>query len=625
MPPNKKRKSNTQDVKKTPKGKRRSQLSTSFKKQKLSPAGSGKAFKKRRALAKWKTGGEGDSASDSSFNTSAISRSMVSTPLGKLSKSQKRKLNKSRSIVSTPSGKLSEPQTCKLNGSAFTPTSGPSVRPGPSDRPGPSNSPSPPTPSSTPPSKRPKVEDCPPSPSPRPYPPLPQPVPTLTFAPDLPTSTKTSSPPSRGPEVPANMNLVDRATTSSRRGPRPPLGGVLKADMGDMFRNHHFAPLQDEISRTAASSSVCARLQEDVAEVIVIDSDEEDGEAEKEETSAVEELGQEILGLMGEASSQPVPATPRSILKLRGEVEVTEDTSPEVGGDEGNDTIVIDETLEDGELNTTSEEIELVGEVDINLRPLGASNIQDVVTRYQAAWPLPEFIPLNSPMGSSRQTKRRASRGAKGRGEGGQGRGAGGQGMGAGGHGRGAGGHGRRVGGQGRTQELTPAHLVGSASWAEARGRGGQMNRGQHDQGQRFRAQQASMLPNLNFGGFNVPRGGVFRFGGTAGRRPGQGAGRHENRRQEFSLETRRQMVAQTPTIYVGEQCRGEQTGLRPIVIDGSNVAMAHGNNKAFSATGGTLVIVSWYQLFLRNQDGGRSFHYHWTQEDCGVCPSVKE
>ena len=43
--------------------------------------------------------------------------------------------------------------------------------------------------------------------------------------------------------------------------------------------------------------------------------------------------------------------------------------------------------------------------------------------------------------------------------------------------------------------------------------------------------------------------------------------------------------VSQAPTISKGREAK-LRTGLRPIVIDGSNVAMAHGKHKMFSAKG---------------------------------------
>ena len=81
---------------------------------------------------------------------------------------------------------------------------------------------------------------------------------------------------------------------------------------------------------------------------------------------------------------------------------------------------------------------------------------------------------------------------------------------------------------------------------------------------------------DFNFGGFSEPRGGVFRFGGgNPGRRAGQPQGLQ---------------VSKAPTISEGKE--GEpRTGLRPIVIDGSNVAMLHGLNKFFSAKGVQIVV----------------------------------
>ena len=49
--------------------------------------------------------------------------------------------------------------------------------------------------------------------------------------------------------------------------------------------------------------------------------------------------------------------------------------------------------------------------------------------------------------------------------------------------------------------------------------------------------------------------------------------------------QTRGLQVSQAPTISEGRKAE-PRTGLRPIVIDGSNVAMAHGKNKEFSAKG---------------------------------------
>ena len=65
--------------KKTPKSKKRKQLASSFKKQNLTPTGSGKNFKKSRSAAKRKQ----NLSSASAFNASGLSPSKASTPLVK--------------------------------------------------------------------------------------------------------------------------------------------------------------------------------------------------------------------------------------------------------------------------------------------------------------------------------------------------------------------------------------------------------------------------------------------------------------------------------------------------------------------------------------------------------------
>ena len=64
--------------KKTPKGKKRKQLATSFKNQKLTPIGSGKNFKKSRSAKK-----KQNLSSASAFNALALTPSKASTPLVK--------------------------------------------------------------------------------------------------------------------------------------------------------------------------------------------------------------------------------------------------------------------------------------------------------------------------------------------------------------------------------------------------------------------------------------------------------------------------------------------------------------------------------------------------------------
>ena len=57
----------------------------------------------------------------------------------------------------------------------------------------------------------------------------------------------------------------------------------------------------------------------------------------------------------------------------------------------------------------------------------------------------------------------------------------------------------------------------------------------------------------------------------------------------KWSGQTQGFPVSKTPTISEAREAE-PSTGLRPIIIDGSNVAMAHGKNKVFSAKGIKLV-----------------------------------
>ena len=60
----------------------------------------------------------------------------------------------------------------------------------------------------------------------------------------------------------------------------------------------------------------------------------------------------------------------------------------------------------------------------------------------------------------------------------------------------------------------------------------------------------------------------VFRFTGAG---PGK-------------MEEQGKVVSQGPPMYVEEQDNTASGGLKPIVIDGSNVAMSHGMNIVFSS-----------------------------------------
>ena len=100
-------------AKKTPKmkGKKNKQLATSFKKQKLTPTGSGKVFKKNRsAKKKGKLAAVSASslASVSSFNASSLSPSKVSTPVTRSLLAKKR----IHSFIEKPSKALKRKADC---------------------------------------------------------------------------------------------------------------------------------------------------------------------------------------------------------------------------------------------------------------------------------------------------------------------------------------------------------------------------------------------------------------------------------------------------------------------------------------------------------------------------------
>ena len=93
------------------KGKRNKQLATSFKKQKLTPTGSGKVFKKKRsAKKKGKLAALSASslASVSSFNASSLSPSKVSTPVTRSLLARKR----IHSFIDEPSKALKRKADC---------------------------------------------------------------------------------------------------------------------------------------------------------------------------------------------------------------------------------------------------------------------------------------------------------------------------------------------------------------------------------------------------------------------------------------------------------------------------------------------------------------------------------
>jgi len=587
--------------KKTPKSKKRKQLASSFKKQNLTPTGSGKNFKKSRSAAKRKQ----NLSSASAFNASGLSPSKASTPLVKPGRPKSK-----RNIVDN---------VFKGNRPAQSPATDEKAPPS--------------TPSTS--ATANNVES--------PCPTFPTPVPSVgqdlknlndyiarrgqdEFQ-EVPVQAKTK---------PTLQDLARNKNSRKRKrvrcGPGPPKGKVLKGDLGDMFRNSHITPIDNPSLQL--NSSVCTRAPSLFGgEVIVIDDDDDDEEGENKctvgEASAVESLGEEMLELVGgnggsqdpevgwgnrfksgKAFKQPVPVTPKTFLKnlnfqqqredvdskkkesdkkytvvdevgqvdmhtvcasLLGsstvsgerkdddsekekeaeeqwtvvdelgqvdcESEREESTSGQEGG--GNDTIVIDDdTLEEGQLDDSNAD-----EVVVLESPLSVASMQEVVMRYPAA--SEDFIPIESP----RQAKRKAAN--MQRKEMGRGRGKG----------RASVPH---------TQPPGPRFRMDRPG-GQNHSRGGRGVQPGPPRNQFRMNQPGGSGLNFNFGGFSAPRGGVFRFGGgNPGRRAGQ---------------TQGLQVAKVPTISEGRES-GPRTGLRPIVIDGSNVAMAHGKNKVFSAKG---------------------------------------
>ena len=195
-------------TKKTPKGKKRKQLATSFKKQNLTPTGSGKKFKKSRSAAKRKQ----NLSSASAFNASALSPSKASTPLVKPGRPQRK-----RNVVDNVF-KGSRPAECSATDEKAPPAT-------------PSTSAMENTASS--------VES--------PCPAFPTPVPSVGQ--DLKNLNDYIA--RRGQDEfhedsvqaklkPTLQDLARKKTPRRKKrvrcGPGPPKGKVLKGDLGDMFR-----------------------------------------------------------------------------------------------------------------------------------------------------------------------------------------------------------------------------------------------------------------------------------------------------------------------------------------------------------------------------------------------------
>ena len=192
--------------KKTPKGKKRKQLATSFKKQNLTPTGSGKNFKKNRSAAKRKQNLSVSSVS--AFNASALSPSKASTPLVKSGRTKRMRnivdnfFKGSHSAESPATDEKATPST-----SALASTSANSVE--------------------------------------SPCPAFPPPVPSVGQ--DLKNLNDYIARRGQDEEIPEQARIkptlqdLARKETPRRKkrvrgGPGPPKGKVLKGDLGDMFR-----------------------------------------------------------------------------------------------------------------------------------------------------------------------------------------------------------------------------------------------------------------------------------------------------------------------------------------------------------------------------------------------------
>ena len=193
--------------KKTPKGKKRKQLATSFKNQKLTPTGSGKNFKKNRSAKK-----KQNLSSASAFNASALTPSKASTPLVKPGR-PKRKQN----IVNKVFKGSCPTETLDTDVNALTPT--------------PSTS----------------AKETTTSSAESPYPDFPTPVPSVGQ--DLKNlndyiarrgQDDFQETPVQADTKPTLQDLARKETPRRKKrvrcGAGPPKGKVLKGDLGEMFR-----------------------------------------------------------------------------------------------------------------------------------------------------------------------------------------------------------------------------------------------------------------------------------------------------------------------------------------------------------------------------------------------------
>jgi len=379
--------------------KKRGKVSTSFRKEKVTPVVSGKKFKKTKKMQKKMR----KSICDSTFSMSYLSPSNVSTPLGLRGTVGKRK-----------AGRISVGDNSALLSGVLEDTGG-------------------------------NVKD------------------------DIDLEEKEDPPSKQAKICPQN-------------------DGIALKDIGDMFRNDHNLVMEGIINNPPPVSETVMGEKADDLSIIVI---EDDNDSDDVPTSAVEELGQELMKVVEEPHVN-VPDTPRTIIRNRklDNIETVKD----------NDTIVLDDTGD-------NDEIIIIENDDWPPlpAPLQSGSMQDVMTRYPSK--APDFIPLG-----------RGTRGCRGRGKNRRGRGG-------------------RGGGHAMTAEKPPVFTIG--------------------------------VPNTQFSdSAGSSKSKVFRFTGSKGGKEKEG-----------------------PTMFVGQQQDKVEGGLRPIVIDGSNVAMSHGLGNLFSSRGIELVV----------------------------------
>jgi len=378
--------------------KKKGKVSTSFRREKVTPVQSGKKFKKTKKMHKKMR----RSICDSTFSMSYLSPSNVSTPVGMRGTVGKRK-----------AGRISVGENSALLSGVLEDTGG-------------------------------DVKD------------------------DVAGEVEADPPPKRAKICPQDNEVAVK-------------------DIGDMFRNDHNLVVEGIINSPPVSQTVMGEKADDLSIIVIEDDDDGDDVP----TSAVEELGQELMKIV-EEPDVVVPDTPRTVIRKLNDIETVKT----------NDTIVLDDTAEDDDLIIVENDDWPPLPV-----PLQSNNVQGVMTRYPSK--APDFIPLGG--GSS---------GVRGRGRVRNRRGRGG-----------------RVGGQTKTVEKAPVFTIG--------------------------------VPNTQFSNAPGPsQSRVFRFTGSKGGKDKEG-----------------------PTMFVGQQHDKVEGELRPIVIDGSNVAMSHGLDNIFSSRGIELVV----------------------------------